>query len=192
MKIEKRKRTGLSWALGIVVLAVGAQPVRAEAPSLQVVDTAASPLKLSAPEGWQVHIQKPKHKDLATIASLNSPCAGIDISVTIQLDQNIKTPDKLLQDQYPNVKPTALRGSSCVVREANTEAMCVRKLSGLGGVVSVYFATTDAGAFAALGGGELAAAVAAGLGWKGGSVAKLAEWERPGIARSKDACPKAK
>ena len=128
MKLEKRKRTGLRLALGIVALAVETQPVRAEAPSLQVVDTAASPLKLSAPEGWRVHIQKPQHKDLATIASLNSPCAGIDISVMIQLDQNVKSPDKLLQDQYPNVKPTALRGSSCVVRQANTEAMCVRKL----------------------------------------------------------------
>lgn len=192
MKIEKRTRTGLGWALGIVVLAAGAQPARAEAPSLQVVDTAASPLKLSAPEGWRVHIQKPQHKDLATIAGLNSSCAGIDISVTIQLDQNIKSPDKLLKDQYPNVKPTALRGASCVVREANTEAMCVRKLPGLGGVVSVYFATTDAGAFAALGGGELAAAVAASLGWKGGPVTKLDEWERPGVARSKDACPKGK
>lgn len=161
----------------------------ADTPKLVKVDTVKQPLKLSAPEGWQVHTSTPRHKDLSTIAGITPDCVGgPDISITIQLDQEMKSPGQLLADQYKGVKSKKLHGWDCIVREANTEVMCVGTLKSLAGIVGVYFATTSADTFKKFGDpGELTSQVAASLSWRG-KVADLGDWRREATEAAKAAC----
>jgi hypothetical protein len=178
-------------ATATAATATAAPETPAGAPKLSPVDT-GGPLKLSAPAGWRVKTMPPKHKDLSTIASLGPECAGgPDITVMIQLDQNMKSGAQVLADQYKGAKPTPMKGFDCVVRDANTEVMCAGKLKGLPGVISVYFATTDAAAYKRLDPAELTSSVAASLAWNG-KVADLKEWSRPAGAEAKASCPKTK
>lgn len=172
-----------------LAILVAASSARADAPKLVKVDTEKQPLKLSAPAGWEVHTSAPKHKDLATIAGISPDCAGgPDISVAIQLDQNMTKPAQLLADQYKGVASKKLHGWDCIVREANTEVMCAGKVAGLPGIVGVYFATTSSESFKRFGDpGDFTASVAASLAWSG-KLSALGEWKRPATDEAKAAC----
>jgi hypothetical protein len=76
-----------------------------------------------------------------------------------------------------------------VRRDAQTEVTCAGKLQGLGGVVSVYFATTDDAAYRSLDPAEFTSQVAAGLRWKG-SLAALKEWQRDATDEGRTLCAK--
>jgi hypothetical protein len=154
------------------------KPDATQAPALVPVATGQA-LRLAAPAGWSVRVEPPRDPTLSTIARVSPACSrGPDISVLVQLDQKQPSPEALLVDQYPRRKPTRLRGWSCVVDAGNFEAFCAGRVAGLHGVVSTYFATVDEAAFSALGGGDLAAAVAASLGWSGGAPETLSDWSR--------------
>ncbi|MBK7859981.1 MAG: hypothetical protein IPJ65_15435 [Archangiaceae bacterium] len=160
----------------------------ADLPTLVKVDTEKQPLKLSVPEGWEVHLYPPKHRDLSSIGGTGPRCPGVDVSITLQLDQDMKSPAALLADQYKGVKPKKLHGWECVMREVNTEVMCAGTLKGLTGIVSLYFATTSAESFKKFGDpAELVSQVAATMSWKG-KVADLTEWRREASDAAKASC----
>jgi hypothetical protein len=175
--------------LALLTIVLAPVAALADTPKLVKVDTEKQPLKLSAPEGWQVHTNAPRHKDLSTIAGITPDCAGgPDISITIQLDQEMKIPGQLLADQYKGMKPKKLHGWDCIVRDANTEVMCAGSLKGLAGIVGVYFATTSADAFKKFGDpGEFTSQIAASLSWKG-KVADLGDWRHEATEAAKAAC----
>ncbi len=133
------KRLG---ALAIIIFSLVAHAAHADAPRLEKVDTGGQPLKLSVPLGWQAHTEAPRHRDLSTIAGMSPECPGTDITVMIQLDQDMKTPADLLKEQYPGVKAKKLHGWDCVAAAVHTEVMCAGRVAGLAGIVGVYFATT--------------------------------------------------
>jgi len=177
----------------LALLATGAAPAAA-APKLIPVDTGKSPLKLSAPVGWGFYIYAPHEKVLSTFAAISPQCLpGPDISVTIQLDQQIKSPEALIADQYPKTKypetkPTKIHGWLCVAEEAHTDAMCAGRVKGLQGVVNVYFATTELAPYKALGAGAFAAKVAASLKWAGGDPNRIDPLDLSARPEGKDLC----
>ncbi|APR77059.1 Hypothetical protein A7982_02406 [Minicystis rosea] len=163
--------------------------VLAGVPALLPVDTGTAPLKLSAPDGWAIHLQPPRNKEMSMIATASADCrGGPDVTVMIQLDRTSPSPAALLKDQYKNAKPSTVNGWDCVVVPANTEAMCAGRVKGLSGVVSVYFATTDARPFQALGAGDLAAQMGASLRWTGGAPESIKDWRRDAGPAPRDVC----
>jgi hypothetical protein len=173
-------------ALGLV-LAVA--PARAGTPTLEKVATPKeTPLLLSAPAGWEVRIEPPRHKDLSTIATISPRCPSADISVTIQLDQRWKKPAQLLKDQYGKPVSTRLHGWDCVLRDTNTEVMCAGTLRGLRGVVGVYFATTDEAAYRRFGDpAQFTSQIADSLAWLG-KLGDLKPWTRERTDAAATAC----
>ena len=170
----------------VTVVLLAARFASAGVPKLEKVDT-EGPLKLSAPVGWEVHTTVPDHKDLATIAGISANCQE-EVSVTIQLDQNMTKTSQLLDDQYHGKKPKKLHGWDCVIDQPHHEVMCAGKLKGLAGIVDVYFATIDAKAFDRFGDpGEFTSQIAATLSWSG-KVSDLTEWRRPATEAAAAAC----
>lgn len=173
----------------LMLIAVMSGTALADAPKLIAVDTANQPLKLQAPDGWNVSIKPPARKDMSVIASISPRCAGgPDISFAVQLDQEAKSAVALLAGQYKGKQPTKLHGWDCITDKAHTEVMCAGKLSGLAGIVDVYFATTSDKSFKQFGDpAELTAQIAAGLSWKG-KLADLTDWSRDATDAAKSAC----
>jgi hypothetical protein len=176
----------------ILMLFLVAAPLSAFAdlPKLEPVDTGTLPIKLSAPRGWAVRVGPPQHKDLSTIASISPSCSGgPDISVGIQLDENMTTPKQVLDDQYHGKHPIKrVHGWECIAVPVHTEVMCAGKLPGLHGIVSLYFATVGDAPYQRFGDPtEFTALVATSLRWSG-KISDLAEWRRPATDEAKTAC----
>jgi hypothetical protein len=177
-------------ALGLLCIPLFSAAATADVPKLIAVDTGKQPLKLSAPAGWRVHVRAPRDKELSPIASITPDCAGgPDISVTILLDQITATPAQVVADQYKRRKrSTKVHGWDCITEAANHEVMCAGTLKGLTGVVSAYFATTDAASYQRFGDPtEFTVQVAASLSWKG-KLAELSEWTRDAGPEAQAAC----
>lgn len=172
----------------LLLLAAGA-PAIAGAPKLVPVDTGASPLKIAAPAGWGFHVYPPREKVLSTFATISPECMrGPEIVVMIQLDQQIKSPEALMAEQYPKTKPTKIHGWLCVAEEEHTDAMCAGRVKDLKGVVTTYFATTERAPYKALGAGEFAAQVAASLKWVGGDPNRIDQAQQSARPEGKDLC----
>ena len=160
----------------------------ADAPTFVKVDTEKQPLKLSAPDGWEVHTEAPRHKDLATIAVISPRCPKEDISITVQLDQKLTKPAQLLADQYKGVRSKKLHGWDCIVQDNHTEVMCAGTLKGLSGIVGVYFATTSQESYKRFGDpSDFTSTFAASLSWTG-KLSGLGEWRREATDSAKTAC----
>lgn len=166
---------------------VGAAAAKADA-ALQVVDGAA-PLKLSAPADWEIQVHAPQKKQLATVATLSQRCMSGEVhTVFIQLDEEHKTPEALLGDQFPDAKPKKMGAWSCT--QANDhEAMCAGRVKGLKGLVAVYLASMSGKAFSGIGGLGFVARIASSVGWKGGTPDKIPEWSRNGAPAIDVKCP---
>ncbi|HWM88262.1 MAG TPA: hypothetical protein VNO33_20550 [Kofleriaceae bacterium] len=177
----------LLWFALVGLLAPRA--AQAAPPVLEAVDAPRSPIRMSAPAGWEVTTRRPRHRDLSTIAAMSPACAGgDDISVAIQLDQEMKRPEQLLADQYGAVKPARLRGWACVVRDSHNEVMCAGKVRGAPGILGVYFATTSAESYRRFGDpGDFTSRIAASISWKG-KLARLVEWRRPATDAARSSC----
>lgn len=176
----------MSKLVACLVLSISSIAV-AQTPKLLPVETGSLPLKLSAPDGWEVNLEPPRDEGEGTIGRVTPNCAGADQRFVIQMYKSL-SPAKALANVYRDKKPTKVHGWDCVTVESSTEVMCAGKVKGSASTFSVYFATTDAKSFKAFGDPtELASQIGASMTWKGKS-SDLVGWRRESTDAAKAVC----